>query len=297
MFFSSLAGCVVDEKSLWKTFMHHPDKSFEGFQKWLLFQPERLKEEIKDLHGYLLQQRPQNTFQWHLFDFLCVLGTIFAFCSGFDGLVSVLSMAFPELFFGFSIALGVISALCALGIFLARDKLSIADALGLEIETTQDEVDQYLFKIQRYYHIQSEKKLSDHDKEALSEWIDEYRILVHLLDTRYALNKKRMNDIDVYLQSNIVILIGGIILFSDGFFVGQSVGFFVANFIMCNAFILTLSLGLGIGFCGLASYLYVERPSLERFLYGVLFTNQEEAEKRLTETQNDLSYLGFGLSA
>lgn len=295
MFFSPNV-LLLDNDTLWQTFLRSDIKDYASFKTTLATQPEQLKLELEALSVYLQSQAPQDPFEWHLFDFLCVLGAIFAFCSGFDGMVSVVFVVFPQLFVGLAIVLGVISAICALGIFLARDRLSIAEALGLDIETTTDKVDQYLFKIQKFYHHHSIQKLASRDRSNLQDLIDEYQVLTELLNHKQVLNSRRMQDIDVNLQSNIVLLIGAIILFSDGFFVGQSVGLFFANFLMSNPFILTLITGVGIGLCGLACYLYVERPSLNKFLYGVLFTNQVETELRLAETQDDVRHLGFGLA-
>jgi hypothetical protein len=283
--------------SLWEEFCAlDSEKDYISYKRFLLQYADRLKQEMEAFNLYFQNLESQSTYQWYLFDLLCGLGMVLAFCSGFDGMVSVITMVMPQLFLGFAIALGVISAICALGIFLARDKLSIAEALGLELETTADQVDIYLFKLQRFYHAESQRKLHEQDHQDLNELYQEYQAVEKILEGKQLANQSRMEDMDVNIQSGAVMLIGGIIMFSDGFFVGQSVGMFVASLLVSHMFALTLTLGLVVGLCGLASYLYVERPSLSKFLYGVIFTNQEETEERLTKTQEDVRILRFGVS-
>jgi hypothetical protein len=295
MFFKASHLQLQSPSSLWEDFYTSKiEHNYSEYKTFLSQHPDRLKAEMAAINLYLQNLEPQRPYQWYLFDFLCGLGMVLAFCGGFDGMVSVISMLMPELFLGFSIALGVISAICALGIFLARDKLSIAEALDLELETTDDQVDLYLFKLQRFYHTQSLEKLKNQDYQDLKDLTAEYQTLERILQGKQSANLSRMEDIDVNIQSAIVMIIGGIIMFSDGFFVGQSVGMFFASLLISNMFALNLTLGLLVGLCGLASYLYVERLSLSKFLYGVIFTNQEETEERLSKTQEDLRILRFG---
>ena len=284
-------------KSLWEEFYDlNGEKNYIAFKAFLLQHAVRLKQEMAAFNLYLQNLESQLPFQWYLFDLLCGLGMVLAFCSGFDGMVSVITMVMPQLFLGCAITLGVISAICALGIFLARDKLSIAEALGLQLETTADQVDLYLFKLQLFYHVERQKKFMKKDHQDLQELHQEYQTVEKILEGKQLVNQSRMEDMDVNIQSGAVMLIGGIIMFSDGFFVGQSVGMFLSSLMISHICALTLTLGLVVGLCGLASYLYVERPSLSKFLYGVIFTNQEETEERLAKTQEDVRVLRFGLS-
>jgi len=176
-------------KSLWEEFYDlNGEKNYISFKAFLLQHSPRLKQEMAAFNLYLQNLESQLPFQWYFFDLLCGLGMVLAFCSGFDGMVSVITMVMPQLFLGCAITLGVISAICALGIFLARDKLSIAEALGLQLETTADQVDLYLFKLQHFYHVESQRKLIEQDHQDLNEFSQEYQTLKKMIEGYFTLS-------------------------------------------------------------------------------------------------------------
>jgi hypothetical protein len=230
-----------------------------------------------------------NATKKYLFYLLCVAGGVYALCSGFDGMVAVLSVCFQELYIGLVIALGVLSALSALGIFIARDKPSILESLGLKSHQHQALIDEYIFSLQVYIHHKKQAIL--HKTHAINDLeIEELKgsclMLKDIFSEKKVINEETKNSWLVYLQVNFAMFVGGVLFCSDGFFVGEN----VANFFFSQSFNLGLTISLIVALFALASYCYVECSSLKEYLYDRLFTDHLMTCESLEELDDDLAF-------
>ena len=101
-------------------------------------------------------------------------------------------------------------------------------------------------------------------------------------------NKKEINSQiqqtwNVWLQSSLVVFIGGLLHFSDGFFIGQN----VACLFISSSLTLNVCISTAIGVCALAAYWFVERKSLQDYLNDELFTDQKLTVTKQNENSHD----------
>ncbi len=279
----------LQKNALWAKYLAQdtlsPDGPYERF--CIFFHKNSSLSEYEAELSLMRSITPINNHSWKLYYFLCISGAIYALCAGFDGMFSVLSVIFPQLHLGLLVGFCVLSALCASGIFIVRDKPSVMDALELPSKESCSVVDEYIFSLQRYMHLQSECLL---DSEKLSSNVEYLGYLkkstTHLGDI-LADKKEHNSQIQqtwhVWLQSSLVVFIGGLLYFSDGFFIGQN----VACLFMSPSLMLNIYIAAAIGICALAAYWFVERQSLEYYLYGVLFTDQNLTVSMQTENHQD----------
>lgn len=279
--------------SLWQNYQRQNVAiSYSEFSRFL---NEHISEqvlwplELHSMHNFNESLEHAHPRVLNLFYLLCCSGGIYALCSGFDGMIAVLSTFFQELYLGIVIGLAVLSALSALGIFIARDRPSILESLGLKSYHYQSVIDEYLFSLQSYIH-QKKQAILHREVAAQRPLIQELKtsseILETLLTEKQHLNELTKNSWSVYLQSNFAMFVGGILFCSDGFFVGQNVMQFL--FSQSPQFILVFS--LMVAACALASYAFVECSSLKEYLYDHLFTDQMITVRALEENHDDLAF-------
>jgi hypothetical protein len=253
-----------------------------------------LKSEIDELKKISPKQKdvPVPFIKWFLYRMLCAAGAMYSLCAGFDGMISVLSMLFPQLYLGLIVMIGIISALSGLGIFIARDKPSIALELGIDEPTDFSGIEAYLFLLQQYLHLKKlaveaealepahngKKLLPANFKQFLEKKV-EFENLNDLFQAAIDLNQQRIESWVVFGESQLVLLIAAVLFFSDGFFVGEAIGIFLASLMHLNPVFFTFGAALLLASCALAAYCYVERPSLKEYLHGTFFTNQTELKK------------------
>lgn len=243
--------------------------------------------ELSSMRSYNQVITPINNNAWKLYYFVCISGAIYALCAGFDGMFSVLSVIFPQLYLGLLVGFCVLSALCALGIFIARDKPSVMDALELPSKESCSVVDEYIFSLQRYMHVQSECLLDSKELSSNVEYLGylkkSTKHLGEILDNKKEINHQTQQTWHVWLQSSLVVFIGGLLYFSDGFFIGQN----VACLFMSPSLMLSVCISAAIGVCALAAYWFVERKSLQDYLNDELFTDQKLTVMKQTENYQD----------
>lgn len=239
-------------------------------------------------------QNHHNQVSWGLYYLLCVAGGLYALCSGFDGMVSVLSLVVPQLFLGFVIFFGVLSALSALGIFIARDKPSIMESIELSHNPYHNLADEYIYNLHVYNSSKFDSKVNNrrngaefkHEKETAE-------ILSVIFENKEKLNNKVKNSWFVQIKANVVMCIGGVLFFSDGFFVGENVAMFLGTLLSTNSFGLTLGISLVMGLFALAAYWYVERSSLRDYLYDNVSTDECIRKDAAEKNTKNLSLLRF----
>ena len=245
-----------------------------------------LKSEIDQLKKISPKQEdvPVPYIKWFLYRMLCAAGAIYSLCATFDGMISVLSILFPQLYLGLIVTIGIVSALSGLGILIARDKPSIALELGIDEPTDFSGIEAYLFLLQQYLHLKKlavetqalelagtgEKSLSPDFKKFLEKKA-EFENLKDLFQAAIDLNQQRIQSWVVFGESQLVLLIAAVLFFSDGFFVGEAIGGFLASLMHLNPVFFTFGAALLLASCALAAYCYVERPSLKEYLHGTFF--------------------------
>ena len=239
-------------------------------------------------------QNHHNQMSWGLYYLLCIAGGLYALCSGFDGMASVLSLVVPQLYLGFVVFLGVLSALSALGIFIARDKPAIMESIGLSHNPYHNLVDEYIYSLQIYNSSQFQSKVQKNEQG--TEFNNEKKIaeiLSAIFENKEELNTKVKNSWFVQIKANVVMFIGGVLFFSDGFFVGENVAMFLGTLLSTNSFGLTLGISLLMGLFALAAYWYVERSSLRDYLYDNVSTDECLRKDAAETNTKNLSLLGF----
>jgi hypothetical protein len=244
---------------------------------------EKFKQEISNMR--LFDKQHQQQASWNLFYLLSLAGGVYALCDGFDGMVSILNAVLPQLSQALVIAIGALSALSALGIFIARDKPNILDSLGLDSPKYKNVIDEYIFSLQVFIH----KRKYDLDTKKMYELNLK---LNQLLEEKQQMNQDIQKSLSVVLFSDFVLLVGGILFFSDGFFIGEN----VASFFLSHSIMLSLGLSFSIAFFALAAYWYVERTSMRDYMYNEFFTDQKMTGEKLTESREDTQIFEFALA-
>lgn len=272
-----------------EAFCDYFNKKLKSKQSKQLF----LDNELNQLREYTHSlQNHQSSVSWGLYYFLCFAGGAYALCSGFDGMASILALVMPELYVGLLIALGIISALSALGIFIARDKPSIMDTIELSYNPYHSLVDEYLFSIHIYNDASISEKLKKHQQDFGME-----RVAAGLLDNIFKDKAKINQEIKekwwVQIQANIMMAIGGILFFSDGFFVGENVAVLISSMLGVNSFEWVLFTSLVMACFALVAYWYVERSSLKTYLYDNVSTDDNLLQERKQVNDKNLIFLNF----
>ncbi len=245
----------------------------------------QFKQEVANMRLFEKQHNQLEKASWNLFYLLSLAGGVYALCDGFDGMVSILNAVLPQLSQGLVVAIGALSALSALGIFIARDKPNILDSLGLDSPKYKNVIDEYIFSMQVFIH----KRKYQVDTQSI------YHLnlrLNQMLEEKQRMNKDIQNSLSVVLFSDFVLLVGGILFFSDGFFIGEN----VASFFLSHSIMLSLGLSFSIAIFALAAYWYVERTSMRDYMYNEFFTDQKMTVEKLSESQEDAEIFQFALA-
>lgn len=280
--------------SIWKQYkvQNQSTPCYSRFVEYFNHHVQDLKSvkfEIYSMHAFNESlEHVDSTTRW-VFYLLCIAGGVYALCSGFDGMVSVLSVFFQELYIGFILALAILSALSALGIFIARDKPSILESLGLKSHKYQSIIDEYIFSLQVYLHQKKQEILHKQilvDLEQIEDLKASSLLLKHMLLEKQDINEEIKHSWIVYLQSNFAMFVGGVLFCSDGFFVGEN----VASFFLSQSSTLGLGISVAVALFALASYCYVECSSLKEYLYDRLFTDQLMTHASLEEAKDDYAF-------
>ena len=116
--------------------------------------------------------------------------------------------------------------------------------------------------------------------------------LNQLLEEKKRMNQYIQNRLSVVLFSDFVVLVGGILFFSDGFFIGEN----VASFFLSHSIMLSLGLSFSIAIFALAAYWYVERTSMRDYMYNEFFTDQKMTVETLSKSQEDKEIFQFALA-
>jgi hypothetical protein len=268
----------------------------------------RLQQDITSLKTTVSTPDNQlsSALKWFVYRILCLAGAIYAVCSGFDGMITVLEILCPHLYIGLMVTFGVVSALSGLGIFIARDKPSIAQELAIKESSKCSDLDEYLFLLQQYLHLKKTMMLklvqnSDQGgdsklKEDIITFLNqqhEFEKLQAIYQDVISIQEQRVNSWEVFLESQLVLLIAAVLFFSDGFFVGEAIGNFLSSFLHINPVFFTFGMALLLACCALASYCFVERPTLKEYLEGTLFTKQSIFQTKGKELSADLDFIRF----
>jgi hypothetical protein len=252
-----------------------------------------LENVIKELDRIKKQseQVVNDSTQIALYKTLSVFGGIYAFFAGFDGMLSVLSILFPSLNTSLMISLGLVASFSALGVFLSRDRQSIAEALEIQEEEKLDTINDYLFSLEKYYRSLYIKSLKETDNFEIMEHLDSMLALRELLVNKSKLNEDLANQSMNYIQAQSVIGIGAILFFSDGFFIGQGLALLISQFLLVNSAPLVLGLSIFLGLMALSAYWFVERPYVETYLYQELLTDEKKVQESISHLDQELEVL------
>lgn len=279
----------LQKSALWKKYLDQDTLSADRpYERFCVFFSANsavsvYEAELSRMRSYNQSITPINNNSWKLYYFVCISGAIYALCSGFDGMFSVLSVIFPQLYLGLLVGFCVLSALCALGIFIARDKPSVLDALELPSKESCSVVDEYIFSLQRYMHQQSESLLDSEKPFNVEDLKISATHLGNILANKKEINRQIQQTWNVWLQSSLVVFIGCLLYFSDGFFIGQN----VACLFISSSLMLSVCISAAIGVCALAAYWCVERKSLQDYLNDELFTDQKLTVTKQNENFHD----------
>lgn len=251
---------------------------------------ELVQSELKALKTFY-EKESENLFIWFLYKILSIFGGMYAFFSGFDGMIAVLTVLFPMLNLKLILLLGLVSAFSSLGVFLARDKPSIAESLEISKEMNGALLEDYLFYLEKYYDaLYQESFLNPKDLSILNH-IAYIRILKSLFEEKSKLNMLKIQSWMSQLQTKMIIYIGAILFFSDGFFIGQGLALFLVQAFTLNASVLILCLSIWVGLMALSGYWFVERPYVEKYLYQQLMTDEESVQSSILRLDHMLKIL------
>lgn len=237
------------------------------------------------------EKKNKDLISWIFYKILSIFGGIYAFFSGFDGMIAVLTVLFPMLNLKLILLLGLMSALSSLGVFLARDKLAIAESFNISEVIEGSFLDNYLFLLENYYHDMYQASMACVNDLKIIEYLPYIRILKCLFEEKSKRNDLKIHSYMSQLQTQTIIIIGAILFFSDGFFIGQGLALFLVQAFTLNASILVLCLSIFVGLIASSGYWFVERPYVEKYLYQKLMTDEEHVQKSLLKLDDMLKIL------
>jgi hypothetical protein len=251
---------------------------------------------LKDLHNNMLlneqkqQQRkkPSGWLNKLKYWLLAIAGIIFFGCEGFDGITAML-----EVFTLTPIAIlatGCFFSLLAIIVFCAFDLVEIAKNLGIKNKNAPQLLDIYLREIKLIDKIR-EQILSDFllREDMLVETLRENLDLVRMLQAKHkALDTARTTIQELgsrpALQAakSITAAVAGVIFFSGGFFVGQTVALKIAE--LCFTAVASncppiVFISFLIGVAAFGVYWYVERQGIENLIASYVGLDQEKIDE------------------
>lgn len=247
----------------------------------------------KELHALKLicHEENQSILKYILYRCLTVFGGIYAFFASFDGMLAVLTALLPMMHMALMISLVLLAAFSGLGVFLARDKITIAEALDISEEYRLDLMNDYLFHLAKYYDKQFLTSLDDLENLEILQRISHIRAIKELLLNKSEVNKEIISKPANYIQTQLMITIGAILFFSDGFFIGQGLALCLAPLMCINPILFIFVAGIILGFMALSAFWFVEKPYVERYLYQDLFTDESNVQASLERISNHLKNL------
>lgn len=243
--------------------------------------------QLKILH----EKKFKDLWAWSLYKLLSIFGGIYAFFSGFDGMIAVLTVLFPMLNLKLMLLVGLVSAFSSLGVFLARDKLTIAETLNVSEEIDGELLDDYLFHLTQYYDGLYQESFSHPKDLEILKFLVCIRTLKHLLEEKSKINVIKIQSWLSQLQTYLILMIGAILFFSDGFFIGQGLALFLVEAFTLNASLWVLCLSIFVGLIALSGYWFVEKPYVEKYLFQELMTDEEHVQKSLSKLDDMLRIL------
>jgi hypothetical protein len=265
-------------------------RTFAHFSQQVIVQQTDVSNELSALKQSFSETN-QPFLKWLMYQFLVVFGGVYAFFASFDGMSAVLTTLFPFINIGLLVAIGLVAAFCGLGVFLARDKMAIAETLEITEEYQLDLINDYLFHLERYYESLYQESLKETSDLSILDNIQYLKILKEIFEDKSRLNQNIIRQPMSYVQTQLILGIGAILFFSDGFFIGQSLALLISSFFALNSAALVLSMGIVIGLMALSSYWFVERPYVEKYLYQDLFTDESKVQASIERIDNQLQHL------
>ena len=227
-----------------------------------------------------------------MFHLVSTFGALCAIFAGFDGFVSVLTLLFPQLSLTCIIIFGIIAAICSFLAFIARDRQAIAEALGIHDYGTTNLSDSYVFAVEKYLHDEFIASLGK--KNLVNDMLPNIEYLKSI--KTYLEDKSKNNQQVITQPMNILITqsvigIGAILLFSDGFFIGQGLGTFLSLLFVIHNPLLIITLSVLLGVFALTVYFYVEKPYLEKYINNTLFTQENKVQESLVRLEHNIAVL------
>ena len=248
-----------------------------------------LIQEITELKKNEIAPAQTRNIMFHM---VSTFGALCAIFAGFDGFVSVLTLLFPQLSLTCIIIFGIIAAICSFLAFIARDRQAIAEALGIHDYGTTNLSDSYVFAIEQYYHTNFIKSLDKKDLAVeILPAIEYLRTIETYLEDKSKNNQQVITQPMNILITQSVIGIGAILLFSDGFFIGQGLGTFLSLLFVIHNPLLIITLSVLLGVFALTVYFYVEKPYLEKYINNTLFTQENKVQESLERLKHNIAVL------
>lgn len=249
---------------------------------------------LKDLYRHLKPSRPQEDEQtkqtkpswWAKLQFglLLLAGTIYFACEGFDGIVTLLgAFSVPTMV---TLGVGLAFALLSVLVFYASDLMAIAETLKVGIHSGPKLVNLYLQEARLYKKLRKAIEKQFLNLNASTEDCEDYQRILKLINPRRETLYKQLNNLQdkrkspwrraVKLVAGLVI---GIIFFSAGFFIGQTVALFALGLFISNILPTFWPVMLIASFVGLTSfgiYWFTDRSSVDKLASYI--TDIDEAQ-------------------
>lgn len=224
-----------------------------------ILDPQDREDDIKD--------SPHEAF----FEFLVVAGTIVAICEGFDGIASILGI-FPTVPALFIFLAGVIFAALSVIVFRGFDMVTIAQNLGVNIETNHHLVSVFLAQVEQIDKLReaagflSFKTECSQDRKILRDLVAMLIIRYNALDAFREAYAAALHAPYLTTTKLLTSIISGVVFFGSGFFSGQSValtGIYLFTSGVSALFWPIFAISSIVGIAAFSIYWFVERPGLE----------------------------------
>lgn len=232
------------------------------------------------------------------FHFLVLAGTLLAFCGGFNGITTLLTfLSVPALL---STVIGIVFSLVSIAFYYGTDINELSEQLGVKYAKSQQLIDAILQQIQHISNLRKDIEKAYIHCHTLSE-LKTLHQLVSTLIKQYGniaeIAKDCQDALDspyLKLAKGIATVIRGVLIFSSGFFAGQTV-----SLALGSLFLPTISVtfwpivvaSIAIGLAALGIYCLIQHTKYENRIGQLVGIDKDKIDLLINKNNTVISKL------
>lgn len=215
------------------------------------------------------------------FGFLAAAGALLAFTDGFNGMVTLTSGLFPA---GIALGLGYAFSALSVAVYYGFDLAVISENMGVEVSRSRNLLDVLQEQMRWINKLRKEIKRSARNTHDMTELNDLQKMSAMLKSRHEEINaakatyQQALNHSSLNVAKKVTALATGVLFFSSGFFMGQSLAMLFLTGVSAAAWPVTLT-GVVMGLAAFGNYWFLERPGLENLVSKWFGLDKEKIEQ------------------